>query len=994
MRSALASSGGPAEGAASLARAVRLALVLAATLALLGSAHAARIVIDAAEDPDSRLEIRTVTLPGGEEVQIYVLEGKGLRVTIDDDVLEADHVEFDLTRRIVRVIGPGSFTTGDETVKGDGLVIDLRSESFTGEDVLIVTEAIDVKGDRASRVPGLIRVAMGSFSPCTRCGQDLEDYGFEAVRLELYPGDRLVAYDVTVLIRGLAVTTLPIMVLPLAPPDRRPRFEYVTGTATERARITLDWPYVAGPDAYGDFGVRYYADVTPGGSAFGDALLGGRVDTSYLGANLDHRFYTERGKGRFTVDFTPGFLEPDTTAPAGVTRTPHLFAVRFAYADEEVLGPPRLDLLVQRDDATRYRVWEATLRSTDVRAGVRGTFSSQTFVDLEPNDAVSTPSYAARGVPRMTMARLELEPESVANLSVGALRIERLLLDIGAFEDRSNPLNRSAALTPVISSGRVREGHTLRLDPVSPWAGSSLQGSTTFTGHYYGTTERQVEWLTRFTAEQRFAADHSLSLTFTRDVREGETPFRFDVIPYRNRTDVRGALLLAPAPWIRFQQEGGYVFVDDRNPDQVGWSPLTSTLTLLGNVDWITLTLKNQYDLKTPDPGTLDATLTLRSSGNVLATLEVEHVEDLALLPDRVTQEVEDASQTSVDASLGVRDWLELGVSTAYRYAPPAPPAGEPADHFDDLEVRLTLGRLVSNDDTAGMTLTYARDLDLGRTSAFAVEAGAPLGPLRVRVSERLSLPTGRIQQSTIRLTYPGVAYAEAQGLAWLPTEALGFPVPDPYARQLTFTIEQAPREGDASWQARFTTTIDPALATGSRAYDYRNSTLTGRVLLEDRTLGPARFSVDGFVEVPWKDARQPTSYLRRANVTFGVDVAERVGLQGTLGYAATYDMTAQAVRNGRLSLSEVALVVRPREDLYLGAVVTDVWDLTGTDPSQPPFELQPTFVVVWNRCCWALHGTWNSATGQVAIALTTPGADQGLRQVFDSGWVIPGREP
>src|SRR5690606_6768713 len=194
-------------------------------------------------------------------------------------------------------------------------------------------------------------------------------------------------------------------------------------------------------------------------------------------------------------------------------------------------------------------------------------------------------------------------------------------------------------------------------------------------------------------------------------------------------------------------------------------------------------------------------------------------------------------------------------------------------------------------------------------------------------------------------------------GLAWLPTTALGFPVPDPYARALTFTLEQAPETGDASWQARFSTTVDPALATNGAAYGYRNSTLTGRVLLEDRALGPARFSVDGFVEVPWKDARQPTTYLRRANVTFGVDVAERVGLQGTLGYAATYDLAAQAVRNGRLSLSEVALVVRPRDDLYLGAVVTDVWDLTGTDPSQPPFEFQPTFVVVWNRCCWALHG-------------------------------------
>ena len=76
-------------------------------------------------------------------------------------------------------------------------------------------------------------------SPCTRCGQDIEDYGFEAETLEIYPGDRIVAYEVTVLVRAAAVLTLPIMVLPIGPQDRLPRLEYLTGTATERARITL-----------------------------------------------------------------------------------------------------------------------------------------------------------------------------------------------------------------------------------------------------------------------------------------------------------------------------------------------------------------------------------------------------------------------------------------------------------------------------------------------------------------------------------------------------------------------------------------------------------------------------------------------------------------------------------------------------------------------------------------------------------------------------------
>ena len=44
---------------------MRLAAALLLTLCA-AWAGAARIVIDASHDPDSRLEIRTVTLPGGE----------------------------------------------------------------------------------------------------------------------------------------------------------------------------------------------------------------------------------------------------------------------------------------------------------------------------------------------------------------------------------------------------------------------------------------------------------------------------------------------------------------------------------------------------------------------------------------------------------------------------------------------------------------------------------------------------------------------------------------------------------------------------------------------------------------------------------------------------------------------------------------------------------------------------------------------------------------
>lgn len=956
-------------------------------LLLLGTAHAARIVIDAAADPDSRLEIRTITLPNGETVQLYVLEGDGMRIAIDDDVLVADHVEFDLTNRLVRVIGPGSFTTGSETVTGDGLVIDLSAESFSAADVLIVTDAIDVRGDSASRVPGLIRVAMGEFSLCSRCNQQVEDYGFKAQRLELYPGDRLVAFVVSVLIREQPVLSLPIMVLPLSEPHRQPRLVYERGTSTQPARIFVTWPYVAGPDAYGDATLRYYADVVPGGRGVQQTLLGGTVAQWYLGGAVNHRFYTERGKGAFQVDFTPGFITHQ-----GVTD--HEFKVRFAYGDEEALGPPSLSLLLERDDVRRDDIWEATVSAVQIESGIRARFSTQVFLDLDPTDSVWEPSYASRNTPLMTLARLELEPVDMTPFSVGPLSLDRLLVDFGGFQDVSNPLNRSAAVNPLSTTGRLREAHRVTLAPQDLWSGMSVEGRTDFTGFYYGTAERQVEWLSRLSATQAFGSFASLNVSYRRDVREGETPFRFDVLPYRNRTDLTARFLLTPAPWLRFDQNGGYVFVDDRSPGDVGWMPLTSTLTLLGNVNWVNLTVRNVYELDGSDPGTIDATLRARTTGSGPwgASAELRHVVDLAVLPDRITLQPLDESATYLSLSGGLTGIATITARSAYRYNPPPPEPGRAPDRFDDLELTLTLGTLTQNDMRPGLAITYARDLNEGYTSAFGVEATARISTLRLSALERLDLPSGRISSSRLRAELPGYVAVQADGLAWLPPEWIGLPSHTGFARQIGVSVEAAPQSGQPTWQLRFSTTYDPEILSG--AGGYRASTLTGRAIVADYQLGSTRFSIDGFAELQWRDALQPETYLRRANLVFGVQFADTVGLQGTLGYAAAYSTSLQEVTSARLSLEQVALVVRPIDSLYVGAVFNEVWDLTGNDPTRPAFSARPTLTVVWNRCCWALYGSWNTGTGALAITLTTPGADQGLSQVFETGWLIPRRTP
>jgi hypothetical protein len=341
----------------SLALAVALALLLVAPA--VGSA--ASVVVDGSSDPDSRLELRRVVLPSGEEVELYVLEGDPIVVVIDDEQrLEGRLIEFDPSAREVRLIGPGAVTVNGERFEGRDLVIGLREERFSGRDVLIVTGEIDVWGDLATRLPGQVDVVRGRFSPCSRCEQEPWDYGFVAERLRLFPGDRLIAEGVTVLIRGVAVGTVPLLVLPLAEPDRQPRLRIESGDAQRRAQVEVSWPYVTGAEGLGRFTVRYLAEVDPArGGWLGRRFLGGAVVASHLAWGIDHRTFDERGSGRVTIDYVPSLpdLTSDAVDPAELT-------VRVRYATDPSLGPPSLGFGLDRADQRVPGRWEYDLGVT------------------------------------------------------------------------------------------------------------------------------------------------------------------------------------------------------------------------------------------------------------------------------------------------------------------------------------------------------------------------------------------------------------------------------------------------------------------------------------------------------------------------------------------------------------------------------------------------------------------------------------------------------
>jgi hypothetical protein len=191
-------------------------------------------------------------------------------------------------------------------------------------------------------------------------------------------------------------------------------------------------------------------------------------------------------------------------------------------------------------------------------------------------------------------------------------------------------------------------------------------------------------------------------------------------------------------------------------------------------------------------------------------------------------------------------------------------------------------------------------------------------------------------------------------------------------------------------WELRYQTRYDPQLNGDTGGLS--RSALEARVELEDEQVGGTRFGVDFFADVQLRDDALETSYLRRASLELGVDIEGLVGVQGALGYRGILNTTTGELSRAELILDEVAITVKAREDLFVGAIFDDVWDFTGLTADQPAFDLRPELFVVWDRCCWALMGGWNTETGQLRVSITAPGADQGLTQFIETPLVLPGR--
>ena len=964
--------------------------LLVVVLLLLGVASAQQVTIDTFDDPFARLELRTVPLPGGEERTIYVISAERVELAQEGLLVVASRLEFDPTAGTARIIGRGRVERPGETLVGEDMLIELSGGRLDGNDVVVITDTVYVVGEQAQRVEGRISVMQGRLAPCAQCGPTVEDYAFMADRIEILPGDRLIAWDAVLLIREAPFLPFPLLVLPIAEPNRSPRLVIESGTADERAEVRVDWPYVSGPNAYGTFTARLLIRVDPERGAFLDGrLLGGRPEHAALAGAIDHRFYDARGAGRVTFSYLPELEDAEGNVTGERT-------VRFGatYDTDAASGDPRLSFRVARDDAARPDLLEVEGSTSTRLSTFRATLRTQLAIPLVMG-VTPTPSWDGGGAPRTTPLQFTLAGGDATRLQIGTLRIEGVNVDLGVFEDAPDPTNRSAITRALATTGRIQANHVTTLDATRLLGFVTLSGENRFQGRYYATGERQVDWSTSLRTSLEAGSIAGLNVTWRRETREGETPFAFERISLRTRSDLQASFSLTPFDGYALTGSGGWIFVDDRAPDEEGWTPTTLTLEAFGNVPALAFSAVHRANPRIEDVGTLEVTASLRYPGDrYVAAISGSHLQDLDTTQPQADRGAEpnDATNGSGTIQLGIERIAVASIETGWDVDREAEDE-EDLFTWESVTTRATLGTSDRGDRIPALEARWTFDPeveDLRETSRVSYDAAIDVGAIRLELAETYGPAETGVGSHRLSLFWDDLVRADLEGVTILPGDVLQLPADPTASRPVTVTLQDAGGIQGIGFRARYRGTFVP---TDEEGWERRDSAFEATLRLSERSILGDRVQavIDAFVDVPLPDDVQPEPFLRRANLAVGMDVFGRVGLQGTFGYAGRYDRSSEEVTSGRLAFESVSLTVQATRELYVGATLNDVWELIDEEPSSDlEFDPRPTFFAAWDRCCWALYTQWDTRTGEIVITLGRPGTREGRVLGFEEGPTIP----
>ncbi|XOB98207.1 hypothetical protein ACMC9I_09885 [Deinococcota bacterium DY0809b] len=522
---------------------------------LAGWALAGRIEVTQAD----RLELRKV---GDSELVVLVGEPVILKLEKGEEV-RADRVEYDRSARRLILIGQVFYQDAEGRVtEADYLELYLDDESLDALEVHIQSGGIDLWGPEATRVMGQILLTQGEFTPCARCGQDPYDYSFKARKVILYPGDRLVAYDVTVYTRGQVTFYSPVLLLHFS--ERRPRVE-VGSDPTDGWFVSADLPYVT-RNGLGFTLLRWFEN------------RGWGLGVDHWGAGAAYEHYRalylppEVGAARGTLEAQLDYRMGDKN----LRDLPFYQATAFKWTSAaQAADPPRWSLKAEyrlKEDGWRHE-FSLERRENTASGRVRLKLSSRALGREEPRAEFRLQTYldlgaagppAARTVPEMVL-------RWTRGWSGGGFSVKGSLY-AGGYFDRTNELNRSARAAGVwASAGRIYVDHLDVFRPSPLWKGFRLSAENRFKGWYYDTGERQVDWRSTLRASQTLGGLR-VEARLERRVAEGEAFFARDYIRPERKLDFKASSRWSVLPGLVLTASGG------RDLEQAVYAPLKAGL--------------------------------------------------------------------------------------------------------------------------------------------------------------------------------------------------------------------------------------------------------------------------------------------------------------------------------------------------------------------------------------------------------------------------------
>lgn len=549
---------------------------------------------DSSETPKSNVlkivEAERLELRNEGDEELVILSGNPVKMLRGGERIEAPKVIYNRTaKRLMLSGGVRYFDKKGQLIEAAELELNTANESFEAIEVKIDSGDVFLSGPICQRAAGTILLQEGYVTPCQRCQQEVNDYAFRASEVVLYPGDRIIARGVWVLLKEQKTLYLPVMLLYLN--SRKPKLE-VAQDDTDGLVVNAELPYV------NDFGIgftllRYYERR---GWAIG-------LDQYGIGPAKEH----------YQVMYIPPPVGADKL-PASDPRKDGIWKYNLSYLLED--PEYRLEGTVRRDDDPR----------TDPQFEGGGQPDATTFkleFQTKPTDLNPEPTYRLTldGYLDHNFDLLPNESYTPQRLPEAEIKFDRGIQGefsltgramAGFYHALSNQLNRSARLLGTyINAGRLQLEHNSSYRPTPPWPGFSLNLSNHFVGNYYttqnpdGEYERLINWSTQISIGQSFGP-LSLSAAYNRNIIEGETPFQFDFQRPSNTSHLEFKLTYAPDPIFNFE---ALAYRDYSSNLSSNSAPLARFSITSRPADWLSASASLSRDLEAGHWGILSSRL-------------------------------------------------------------------------------------------------------------------------------------------------------------------------------------------------------------------------------------------------------------------------------------------------------------------------------------------------------------------------------------------------